>query len=118
MIFHIDHEEKKVTSQNIKQILKKCELNSFLCAFHITFSFLKLIEILCRSNNHSGSQMGINPSDPMWFQHFVFSQQQGSQAPLVSQSNIVRPGASTFAFLPSQGPKCKFIMSEVYIIFF
>lgn len=35
----------------------------------------------------------------MWLQHYVLT-----QAPLVSQpAQIVRPGANTFAFLPSQG---------------
>ncbi|XP_005112269.1 mucin-5AC isoform X1 [Aplysia californica] len=58
-----------------------------------------------RSTSHSQQQIGIGPSDPMWYQHFVY--QQGTQAPLVSQatSTIVRPGTSTFAFLPSQGNK-------------
>ncbi|BFZ06116.1 hypothetical protein BsWGS_09156 [Bradybaena similaris] len=52
-----------------------------------------------RSNNQSQQQFDMKPGDSMWLQHYVLT-----QAPLVSQpAQIVRPGANTFAFLPSQG---------------
>lgn len=62
-------------------------------------------------SSHS-QQIGIGPTDPMWYQYFV--NQQGTQAPLVSQANptIVRPGTSTFAFLPSQGQKLQSVQTS------
>ncbi|CAG5135264.1 unnamed protein product [Candidula unifasciata] len=52
-----------------------------------------------RSTNQNQQQFDVKPGDSMWLQHYVLT-----QAPLVPQpAQIVRPGANTFAFLPSQG---------------